>query len=101
VRTSDFSTTKRLLDILAVSVDDLDAVSVKVLGGVAYIEGLVTSDQQSQLILRLAKRTPGVRKVVARLATDYGRMRPPNLRKPLAVPPPVLMHYYSLGQAMP
>lgn len=99
MRTSDFSMTKRLLDILAVSVDDLDAVSVRVVSGVAYIEGLVSSDQQRQLILRLAERTPGIRKVVTRLATENGRVSPARLWTALAVPPPVLMHYYTLGQS--
>jgi hypothetical protein len=99
VRTSDFSMTKRLLDILAVSVDDLDAVSVRVVGGVAYIEGLVSSDQQRQLISRLAERTPGIRKVVTRLATENVRVSPARLWNALAVPPPVLMHYYTLGQS--
>jgi osmotically-inducible protein OsmY len=97
MKTSDVLMTKRLRDILAVSVEDLDAVSATVEDGVAYLEGVVPSDEQRKSILRLAKRTTGTVRVIACLSTEKVRPRGARRSEALAVPPPVLMHYYSLS----
>jgi hypothetical protein len=83
--------------MLGVSVDDLDAVSIKVEDGVAYIEGAVSFDQQRRLISRPAHGPTGVRNVMGRIKTENGPPGQARDCKPLAVAPPVLMHYYSLG----
>jgi len=88
--------TKRLRDIVAVTVDDLDAVSASVEDGVAYLEGVVPYEEQRRSLVRLAERTDGISTVIACLSTERVPTHATRFSNPPEVPAAVLMHYHSL-----
>jgi osmotically-inducible protein OsmY len=93
---NDEALSRRLRDIIAVIVNDIDAVAYEVEGGVAYIEGVVPDEAQRRAILRTAARVDGLTHIVACLAVEHilPTSAPPT-ESPF--PTPVLMHYHSLS----
>jgi len=91
--------TKRICDIVAVAVDDIDSVTVAVEDGIAYLEGGVPTEEQRQTIIRAVRRVEGLRRVISCLAAEHAMPRPRAALTAAGVAPPVLMHYnyYSLS----
>ena len=92
----DREVARRIRDIIAVASDDIDAISVAVEDGVAYIEGVVSGESERRAILSAVRNVEGLDRVITCLAAEHILpMRPDDTHG--AVPPPVLMHYYSLS----
>ena len=97
----DSALEQRIRDIIAVVAEDIDAITVEVEDGVAYIEGVVPSQEHRQAIAGAARRLKGLRGVITCLAVE--RVLPSRIGYTQAraygmhLPTPVLMHYYSLS----
>lgn len=88
---------RRILDIIAVASEDIDAITVAVEDRIAYIEGAVPTEGQRRAIVGAAHNLKGLRQVVTCLATEHVLPRQQPSSKDLPLPTPVLMHYYSLS----
>ena len=92
---------QRIRSIIAVVAEDIDAITVEVEDGVAYIEGVVPSPEQRQAIAEAAHWLRGLRGVITCLAVE--RVLPSRIGGTrvgaygMHLPTPVLMHYYSLS----
>jgi hypothetical protein len=92
---------RRVWDIIAVTIEDIDAVMFDIEDGVVYIEGAVPTHEQRQLITKGVGQLAGVKGVVTCLATEH--VLPPvststrQVDNNLLYPAPVAMHYYSLS----
>ncbi len=94
----DVELERRVRDIIAVVLEDIDSVTCEVEDGVAYIEGVVPSDERRRTISKIVGHLDGLASVVTCLATE--RVLPSADREhaaDLLFSPPVLMHYYSLS----
>src|SRR3954447_14218770 len=87
--------TKRICDIVAVAVDDIDSVTVAVEDGIAYLEGVVPSEEQREAIVHAVRQIDGLRRVISCLAAEHAMPRPHAAVHAAGVAPPVLMHYYN------
>lgn len=94
---SDREIEKRVSDIIAVAVGDLDAITVAVEDGVAYIEGVVESEQKRRAITSTVHKIAGLKRVITCLATEHVLSFRNAGRKQLYISPPVLMHYHRLS----
>ena len=68
--------TKRICDIVAVAVNDIDSVTVAVEDGIAYLEGVVPSEEQRQAIVRAVRQVDGLHRVISCLAAEHAMPRP-------------------------
>ena len=92
----DVELTRRIRDIVAVVTDDIDAVTWEVEDGVAYIEGVVASEEERRTLCGAVRQLDGLSHVVTCLATE--RVMPPFTdSSPAPYPPTVMMHYHSLS----
>ena len=89
----DVELARRVRDILAVASDDIDAVISDVEDGVAYIEGVVPTEEQRRAIINTVRQLDGVQHVVACLVTEHVPPLTDEQERPLLYPAPVLMHY--------
>jgi hypothetical protein len=87
---------RKILGIIAVAASDLDAVTVDVEAGIAYIEGVVASSAERAVIIDTAAKLEGIEKVVDCLACE--RVLEQSAASAAAnIAMPVLMHYHSLS----
>ncbi len=89
---------RRVRGVLAVVLEDIDSVTCEVEDGVAYIEGVVPSDDRRRTISNAVGHLDGLARVVTCLATE--RVLPSTVRErdsDLHFSPPILMHYHSLS----
>ena len=89
--------TKRICDIIAVVTEDIDAVTVAVDDGVAYIGGVVPTAAERDAIISAVRQIGSLNRVVTSLATEHILPRSSRYSGQANVPSPVLMHYYSLS----
>ena len=87
---------QRVRDIIAVVTDDIDGVMFEVEDGVAYIEGVVPSDQERKAISSAVRQLDGLTHVITCLATEKV-IPPPENSSVAPYPTPVLMHHHSLS----
>ncbi len=66
----DIELARRVRDVIAVVVEDIDAVVYDVEDGIAYIEGVVPSEVERNRIRRTVERLDGVRRVITCLSTE-------------------------------
>lgn len=66
----DIELARRVRDVIAVVVEDIDAVVYDVEDGIAYIEGVVPSEAERTRIRRAVQRLGGVRRVITCLSTE-------------------------------
>lgn len=97
VNTEDETLTRRIRDIVAVATTDIDGVRVEVEDGVAYIEGVVSSADEARIITRAVGGLRGLTRVVTCLSTEKVLAAANEEAAENILPPPVLMHYYSLS----
>jgi hypothetical protein len=91
---------RRVRDVIAVTVEDIDTISVDVENGIVYIEGAVESDEVRKTICRATGRLEGVCGVISCLVIEHV-LPPASSPKPyvdragLPCPAclPVFMHY--------
>lgn len=95
VYTEDEALRKRMRDIVAVVAKDLDCVRVDVEDGVAYVEGVVSSAEEANTIVRTIARLRGLRRVVTWLSTETVMDAHTDNKVDDIVPTPVVMHFYS------
>lgn len=94
---TDRDLAKRIQDIIAVVAEDIDTITVSVEDRVAYIEGVVESEQQREVIAAAVRNIAGLRRVITCLATEHvlptrsKERRSPNLQ------PTTLLRYHSLS----
>jgi hypothetical protein len=88
---------RRVRDIVAVAVPDIDAVLVEVEDGVAYVEGVVPSEHHRHLILSAVEQVKGLRRLITCLVTEHVVSPVPASNAITLCSAPVLMHYYSLS----
>lgn len=88
---------QRIRDIVAVATDDIDSILVEVEDGVAYIEGIVSSDEERRKILSAVRQSKALRRVITCLVTEHVARQPAGTVPGADCPAPVLMHYYSLS----
>src|SRR5437879_2138963 len=60
----DREVARRIRDIIAVASDDIDAISVAVEDGVAYIEGVVSGESERRAILSAVRNVEGLDRVI-------------------------------------
>jgi osmotically-inducible protein OsmY len=92
----DAKLSSRVRDIIAVVADDIDAVRYEIEDGVVYIEGVVTTDEQRDVIARTVGQLEGVEQVVNCLSTE--RLMPPRHDAVVETVPylaPIARHYPS------
>src|SRR5687768_577021 len=97
VNTEDEALTRRIRDIVAVVTNDIDGVRIEVEEGVAYLEGVVSSTAEARAISRAVGKLRGLTHVVACLSTEKVLATASEDDTERVLPPPVLMHYYSLS----
>lgn len=61
---------RKVRDIIAVLLEDIDAVIWEVEDGVAYIEGVVPAERDRYRISRAVQRVEGIRQVITCLCTE-------------------------------
>ena len=88
---------RKVRDIIAVVSEDIDAVTCEVEHGVAYIEGVVPSDEDRRLISRAVKQVDGLTHVITCLATERVMTMSNEAVETVLYPTPVMMHYHSLS----
>ena len=93
----DIVLTKRIRDIIAVATDDLDSITYSVEDGVAYIEGVVPSEEERRKIVRAVRKVDGLTRVIVCLATEHVLPQHKSDSSIVAVPATVLMHFHSLS----
>jgi hypothetical protein len=94
---NDVKLARQVANVVAVVVEDLDAVSVEVEDGVVYLEGVVPEDEQRRSISGAVRGIQGVDQVISCLAVEHVLPRRSVGLSPLDVPAPVQMHYRSLS----
>jgi osmotically-inducible protein OsmY len=92
----DVELTRRIRDIVAVVTEDMDAVTWEVEDGVAYVEGVVGSEDERRALCRAVRQLDGLSHVVTCLATERVMPSQPDSTTAL-YPPTVMMHYHSLS----
>ncbi|MDQ6694285.1 MAG: BON domain-containing protein [Chloroflexota bacterium] len=94
----DVELERRVRGIIAVVLEDIDAVICEVEDGVAYIEGVVPSEDSRRTINKIVGGLDGLTHVVTCLTTETVI---PSLTKEregdTLLSAPVLMHYHSLS----
>ena len=93
----DHELERRVRDVVAVVMDDIDAVTCEVEDGVAYIEGVVPSERERRQISRAVSRIAGLTQVFTCLSTERILQTPTLGTATDLLPTPVLMHYHSLS----
>ncbi len=88
---------QRIRDVIAVATDDIDAIAVAVEDGVAYIEGVVASEQERRAIASAVRRIDGLNRVITCLSTEHILPRSSTESRQQRIPPPVMTHSYSLS----
>ena len=88
---------RRVRDIIAVVADDIDSVVCEVEDGVAYVEGVVPTEDERRAISKALRQVVGLDRVITCLATekvldsaqlhDVGGM----------YSAPVMLHYHSMS----
>lgn len=86
---------RRVRDIVAVATKDLDTVRVEVEDGVAYVEGVVGSQEEADAILRVIERLDGLKRVVTWLSIETVVSVRADKYFEEVFPPPAFTHYYS------
>ena len=97
MKNNDAKLARQVANVVAVVVEDLDAVSVEVEDGVVYIEGVVPEEEQRRSISGAVRGIQGVDQLISCLAVEHILPRRPAGLSPLDVPAPVQMHYRSLS----
>ncbi len=93
----DVELARRVRDILAVAVDDIDSVTSDVEDGIVYIEGVVPNEQQRRTISSAVRELDGVSQVITCLANEHVMHNASEGESTTLYPAPVYMHYYSLS----
>ncbi len=88
---------QRIRDVIAVATDDIDAIAVAVEDRVAYIEGVVESEQERRAIASAVRRIAGLNRVITCLSIEHILPRSYTNYKQQRIPPPVLRHSYRLS----
>ena len=88
---------RRVRDIIAVVSEDIDAVTCEVEQGVAYIEGVVPSDEERRMISQAVRQVDGLTHVITCLATERVIAMSNEAPETVLYPTPVMMHYHSLS----
>lgn len=91
----DVELARRVRDVVAVVADDIDAVSFDVEDGVAYIEGVVPTDEQRRAISNAVSQINGLDRVVTCLATEHVLPATADTGNGTLYPTQLYMHYYS------
>jgi osmotically-inducible protein OsmY len=97
MKNNDAKLARQVAAVVAVVVEDLDAVSVEVEDGVVYIEGVVPEEEQRRSISGAVRGIEGVDQLISCLAVEHVLPRRPSGLSPFDVPAPVQMHYRSLS----
>ncbi len=88
---------RKVRDIIAVVIPDIDAVMCDVENGVAYIEGVVPTERERRQISMAVRRIDGLAHVVTCLSTER-IMKPATEHENCELyATPVIMHYHSLS----
>jgi hypothetical protein len=86
---------RRVRDVIAVVADDIDSVVCEVEDGVAYVEGVVPSEEERRAISRALRQVDGLDRVITCLATEKV-LETSQLHDMNALySAPVMMHYHS------
>lgn len=93
----DMELARRVRDIVVVVADDIDNVTFEVEDGVAYIEGVVSSDGERRAISHAVAELDGLDRVVTCLATEHVHSSASNKEVPSLYPTQLYMHYYAQG----
>jgi hypothetical protein len=93
----DEELTRRVASVIAVVVDDFDAVSVEVEDGVVYLEGVVPEEELRRSIAGAVRGIDGVDHLISCLAVEHVLPRRQPLQSQLDIPAPVQMHYHSMS----
>lgn len=88
---------QRIRDIIAVTTSDIDAVTVDVEDGVAYVEGAVPNEAERRALVNTIRQVRGVRGLVACLSAEHVRPVQTAESDDAPKPPPALLGYYSLS----
>lgn len=91
----DVELARRVRDVVAVVTDDMDSVSFDVEDGVAYIEGVVPSDERRRAITNAVAHVSGLDRVVMCLATEHVLPNGTEREASPLYPPQVFMHYFA------
>lgn len=91
----DVELARRVRDIVAVVADDIDNVTCEVEDGVAYIEGVVSTDGERRAISHAVAELDGLDRVVTCLATEHVMTAASDARGGALYPAQVYMHYYA------
>ncbi len=91
----DVELARRVRDIVAVVADDIDNVTFEVEDGVAYIEGVVSTDGERRAISHAVAELDGLDRVVTCLATEHVLTAASDVGGGVLYPAQVYMHYYA------
>ena len=83
---------ERIMNIIAVAVDDIDAVNVSVENRIAYVEGVVPDEGQRKAIVQGVRHVDGLSRSIFCLATEHVLPRFARADLLLLVPLPILLH---------
>ena len=97
MKNNDAKLARQVANVVAVVVEDLDAVSVEVEDGVVYIEGVVPEEEQRRSISGAVRGIQGVDQLISCLAVEHVLPRRQATQSSLDVPAPVQMHYRSMS----
>lgn len=86
---------RRVRNIVAVVADDIDCITCEVEDGVAYIEGVVPTEQHRREISSAVRKLEGLSHVITCLATEHIMPTPSAYQDSSSYPAPVRMHYHS------
>jgi osmotically-inducible protein OsmY len=95
VESNDKELARRVRDIVAVAVEDIDSVSCEVEDGVAYIEGVVPTEQHRRAISDAVRKLDGLSHVITCLAAEHVMPAPTDYNLSAQYPAPVVMHYHN------
>ena len=94
---TDRELAKRVCDVVAVATDDIDTITVAVEDGVAYIEGVVETEQKRQSIISAVQAVAGLDRVITCLATEHVLPRIKSSHRRQSSPLSGAMQKYSLS----
>ena len=83
---------ERIMNIVAVAVDDIDAVNVSVENRIAYLEGVVPDEDQRKAIVQGVRNVDGLARSIICLANEHVLPRFARADLLVLVSLPVLLH---------
>jgi transcriptional regulator of aromatic amino acid metabolism len=93
---SDIDLARRVRQILALLLDDIDTVQVEVEHSVVYLEGVAVNAAEKQKIDQHIRRLPGVREVVNCLSLEHVACLATELNVTAPHPPIPTLDFESL-----